>query len=281
MAKAKWIGGFLGLLSGGPIGALAGFVLGALFDMMSSDDGTSAAGYFEDTSGSSYSGGSYSSSSSRSGYQRSEHVDTGTRNGFLFSMLTLASYIIRADGKIMHSEMETMRSFLRQNFGQTAVDEGNAIMLKLFERQKQMEAQQPGSYRQVIVESCEQLRSVLNRPQRLQLLSLLAMIAKADGNVASAEVVALREVTAHLGLEESELNSMLNLGSKTIREAYAVLEIDETATDEEVKAAYKRMVVKHHPDRVASLGDDIKAAAEKKMREINEAKDLIYKARGL
>ena len=282
MAKAKWIGGFLGLLSGGPIGALAGFVLGALFDMMSSDDGTSAAGYFEDTSGSSYSsGGSYSSSSSRSGYQRSERVDSGTRNGFLFSMLTLASYIIRADGKIMHSEMETMRSFLRQNFGQTAVDEGNAIMLKLFERQKQMEAQQPGSYRQVIIDACEQLRRVLNRPQRLQLLSLLAMVAKADGHVASAEVVALREVTAHLGLEESELNSMLNLGSTTLKDAYAVLEIDETATDDEVRAAYKRMVVKHHPDRVASLGDDIKAAAEKKMREINEAKELIYKARGL
>ena len=282
MAKAKWIGGFLGLLSGGPIGALAGFVLGALFDMMSSDDGTSAAGYFEDTSGSCYSsGGSYSSSSSRSGYQRSERVDSGTRNGFLFSMLTLASYIIRADGKIMHSEMETMRSFLRQNFGQTAVDEGNAIMLKLFERQKQMEAQQPGSYRQVIIDACEQLRRVLNRPQRLQLLSLLAMVAKADGHVASAEVVALREVTAHLGLEESELNSMLNLGSTTLKDAYAVLEIDETATDDEVRAAYKRMVVKHHPDRVASLGDDIKAAAEKKMREINEAKELIYKARGL
>ena len=63
--------------------------------------------------------------------------------------------------------------------------------------------------------------------------------------------------------------------------AYAVLEIEPTATDDEVRAAYKRMVVKHHPDRVASLGEDIKAAAEKKMREINEAKELIYKARGL
>ena len=60
-----------------------------------------------------------------------------------------------------------------------------------------------------------------------------------------------------------------------------MLEISENATDEEVKAAYKRMVVKHHPDRVASLGEDIRAAAEKKMREINEARDLIFKARGI
>lgn len=277
MAKAKWIGGFLGLLSGGPIGALAGFVLGALFDVMAGDGGLEIGDSYDSGYGG---GGSYYSD----GYDNSSHgagVDQGTRNGFLFSMLTLASYIIRADGKIMHSEMETMRSFLRQNFGQAAVDEGNAIMLKLFEKQKQMEAQQPGSYRQVIIDACGQLLRVLNRPQRLQLLSLLAMLAKADGHVASEEVVALREITSHLGLEESELNSMLNLGSTTLKDAYAVLEIDETATDEEVRAAYKRMVVKHHPDRVASLGEDVRAAAERKMREINEAKELIYKARGL
>ena len=285
MAKAKWIGGFLGLLSGGPIGALAGFVLGALFDKLSDDNGMIAddsgydySGY--DSRGYARSGGSYANSGSYSS-GGSDGVDYGTRNGFLFSMLTLASYIIRADGKIMHSEMETMRTFLRQNFGQTAVDEGNAIMLKLFEEQKRMEAQSPGSYRQVIIEACGQLRRVLNRPQRLQLLQLLAMLAKADGTVVREEIAALREVTTQLGLDEAELNSMLNLGTTTLDAAYAVLEIEPTATDDEVRAAYKRMVVKHHPDRVASLGEDIKAAAEKKMREINEAKELIYKARGL
>ena len=107
------------------------------------------------------------------------------------------------------------------------------------------------------------------------------MLAKADGHVAPEEITALREVTAALGLSEAELNSMLGLGSSSLKDAYAVLEIDESASDDEVRAAYKRLVVKHHPDRVASLGEDIRAAAEKKMREINEARDLIYKARGL
>ncbi len=272
MAKAKWIGGFLGLLSGGPIGALAGFVLGSLFDKLSGDNGFTPEGYFESSNG------SYSSTDE---YNRDERVDRGTRNGFLFSMLTLASYIIRADGKIMHSEMEAVRTFLRQNFGATAEEEGNAIMLKLFENEKRMEATQPGSYRSVIADACMQLARVLSRPQRLQMLSFLAAIAKADGRLASEEIEALRFITNNLGLDEQELNSMLNLGATTLEAAYAVLEIAPTASDDEVKAAYKRMVVKHHPDRVASLGDDVRAAAEKKMREINEAKDLIYKSRGL
>lgn len=259
MAKAKWIGGFLGLLSGGPLGALAGFVLGAMFDVVSAD--------------------SYVVTDEMDPARSS--VDQGTRNGFLFSLLTLASYIIKADGKIMHSEMEAMRQFLRMNFGEVAVSEGEQIMLQLFERQKQMDATQPGAYRQTIFSCCQQLKSVLDEAQRLQLLSLLVMLSKADGHVATEEITALREIAAELGLSEAELNSMLNLGGTTLKDAYAVLEIDETATDDEVRTAYKRMVIKHHPDRVATLGDDVKAAAEKKMREINEAKELIFRSRGV
>lgn len=281
MAKAKWIGGFLGLLSGGPIGALAGFVLGALFDTVNNDDGFAGEGIGADyrNGGAGFTG---DSTGYGGGYDRSEQTaNAGTRNGFLFSLLTLASYIIRADGKIMHSEMETVRAFLRLNFGEAAVEDGNRIMLRLFEQQKQMEAQQPGSYRQTILECCMQIAAVMTLEQRLQLLSFLTGIAKADGHVAPEEIAALREIAQNLRLSEAELNSMLGLGSTSLKDAYAVLEISENATDEEVKAAYKRMVVKHHPDRVASLGEDIRAAAEKKMREINEARDLIFKARGI
>lgn len=259
MAKAKWIGGFLGFVAGGPLGALAGFALGSMFDSVTDEP------------------------MARVGYAQAPNTATeqDTRNGFLFSLLALASYIIRADGKIMHSEMESIRQFLRVNFGEIAVEQGNQIMMQLFERQKQMEAEQPGSYRQTIAASCQQLASVLTESQRLQLLSLLVTLAKADGQVATEELTALREIVANLGLSEAELNSMLGLGSTSLKDAYAVLEIDENATDDEVRNAYKRMVVKHHPDRVASLGEDIRAAAEKKMREINEAKELIYKARGI
>ena len=74
---------------------------------------------------------------------------------------------------------------------------------------------------------------------------------------------------------------MLNLGGNTLEEAYKVLEIAATATDDEVKAAYRRLALKHHPDRVATLGEDVRKAAEQKFQEINAAKETIYKARGL
>lgn len=268
MAKAKWIGSFLGWLSGGPLGALAGFVLGVMFDVVNTDglpDGQSSSD-------------SQNGDASRF---RSAEQSQGARNGFLFSLLTLASYIIKADNRIMHSEMEAMRRFLLRNFGQAAVEQGEQIMLRLFERQKQMDQEQPGAYQQTIFDCCRQLTGLLTDSQRLELLSLLVMLAKADGQVAPEEIQALRNIALHLQLSEAELNSMLNLGATTLHDAYQVLEIDETATDDEVRRAYKRMAVKHHPDRVAALGEEIQKAAEEKMREINEARDLIYKSRGL
>ena len=75
--------------------------------------------------------------------------------------------------------------------------------------------------------------------------------------------------------------AMLNLGGNSLEAAYKVLEILPTATDEEVRAAYRKLVLKHHPDRVATLGEDIKRAAEEKLQDINNAKEIIYKARGI
>ena len=79
---------------------------------------------------------------------------------------------------------------------------------------------------------------------------------------------------------------MLNMESgaradSNIEDAYKVLGISPTATDDEVKAAYRKMALKHHPDRVATLGEDIRKAAEKKFQDINDAKERIFKARGL
>ena len=122
--------------------------------------------------------------------------------------------------------------------------------------------------------------------QRLQLLNYLVIIAKVDGYVSPEEIKALKEVARHLGLTAKDVDSMLNMESgaradSNIEDAYKVLGISPTATDDEVKAAYRKMTLKHHPDRVATLGEDIRKAAEKKFQDINDAKERIFKARGL
>ena len=67
----------------------------------------------------------------------------------------------------------------------------------------------------------------------------------------------------------------------TLQEAYRTLGISSTATDEEVRQAYRQMALRYHPDRVSAQGDEARQAAEKKFQEITEARDIIFRARGL
>lgn len=114
MGAGKWIGGVLGFITGGPLGALAGYALGSLFEHGLNEVNRQDTG------------------------QQERNSSEGQRNSFMFSLLVLASYIIKADGKVMHSEMELVRRFLRQNFGLGAMTQGEQILLKLFEEQKRV-----------------------------------------------------------------------------------------------------------------------------------------------
>ena len=271
MAFGAWIGGFLGWMTAGPLGALAGIVLGKFFDsMMDSVNTPETQGTFEDPFG----------RQAASNYQQTtrQHTNYGQRNSFLFSMLVLSSYIIKADGKVMHSEMEMVRQMLRQNFGNQAVREGEQILLRLFDEQKRQGA---NGFKQTVRQCCGEMAMGMNYGQRLQLLNFLVMVAKADGSVPQSEIQALRDVAGWMRLQPTEVDSMLNLGGDTLEEAYKVLGVSPQATDDELKKAYRRLALEHHPDKVAALGEDIRKAAEKKFQEINAAKDKIWKARGL
>jgi DnaJ like chaperone protein len=115
----------------------------------------------------------------------------------------------------------------------------------------------------------------------LQLLAFLCGIAKADGQISPEEIDALKEIAHNMQMQDSEVDSLLNLGGDSLEEAYKVLEISPNATDQEVRTAYRQLALKHHPDRVATLGDDVKRAAEEKFQQINNAKDIIFNARGM
>ena len=265
----KWIGGIIGWMAGGPLGALAGYLIGSLFEQ-----GMDAVNTGENA-------GTFGTGTGRGGgFRTYEQVyrQQGDRNSFLFALMVLASYIIKADGRAMHSEMEMVRQMLRQNFGEDAVTQGNDILTKLFNEQKRVGWTQ---FKGIVRECSEQIKRNMTAAQRLQLLNFLVMIAQADGSVPESEVTALRETAQWLGMSAGEVDRMLHLQGDTLEDAYKVLGVSPSATDDEVKRAYRRLALQHHPDKVAALGEDVRKAAEKKFQEINNAKERIWKARGL
>ena len=210
-------------------------------------------------------------------YQR-QHKYEGQRNSFLFSMLVLSSYIIKADGKVMHSEMEMVRQMLRQNFGEQAVIQGNDILKKLFDEQKRVGMT---NFRQTVADCCQQIARNMNYSQRLQLFHFLVGIANADGEVSKTEKSVLEAVGAAIRLNKADITSVIAMFYKDTDSAYAVLEISPSATDDEVKSAYRRMAMKNHPDRVSTLGPDVQKAAAERFQQISEAYETIKKQRGM
>lgn len=252
MGYARWIGAFFGGMAGGFFGALAGYALGAL-------------------------GENLFDSGNDNRHTRSNAAE-GERNSYLMSLLILTAHIIQADGKIMHSEMEYVRQMLRNAFGKQAEVQGEAILRRLFERRKQLGENE---WNRQIVQICREMASAMTLEQRTQLLALLSEIAKADGSVHPNEVEQLKFIADRIGVGSAAIDQLLNLGENSLEAAYKVLGVAPDATDDEVRKAYRRMALQYHPDKVANLGDDVKAAAEKKFKELGHAKDLIWAARGM
>jgi DnaJ like chaperone protein len=246
MGAAKWIGGLLGWVTLGPLGALLGFIAGAAGDGASD----TVRRFSDDAAG-----------------QRSFSA-TEQRNSFLVSLLVLSSAVIKADGKTLQSEIDVVRDFVRRNFGEGAVDEAMKILNRLNDRQVN------------IYEVGPQIARYMNYSQRLQLFHYLAQIAIADGHFDKSEKSVLEAIAGTIGLSASDAASVIAMFYKDTDSAYAVLEISPSATDEEVKAAYRRMAMKNHPDKVASLGSEVQKAAEQKFRQIQEAYETIKKERG-
>ena len=231
---------------------------------------------------SSYSFNVYRGGQQTAGYgQQDADVNPFAQQGlqsFITSLMVLAAHVIQADGRIMHSEMEYVRQFLRRSFGDWGMQQGDSDLRRFFEYRKQ---NGDSAWNQYLQQACMQIRMSMPEEHRMQLIAFLAEIAKADGNIGQQELDALRSIAVSLGLHGGIIDQMLSLGGATLDDAYKVLGVSPDATDDEVRKAYRKMALQYHPDKVATLGEDVKEAAKKKFQEINDAKERIFKARGI
>ena len=250
MGSFKWIAGLLGWVSLGPIGALLGFLAGIAVDK-----------YLE--SSVQETGAEEPRPRSR-GYSATEQ-----RNSFLVSLLLLSAAVIKADKKTRQAELDYVKDFVRRNFGDAAVPEAMNMLDQFIRQEVNIYSVGP------------QIARYMNYSQRLQLFHYLVQIALADQEFAKSEKSVLEAIGATIGLNQSDINSIISMFYKETNAAYSVLGIDPSATDDEVRTAYRRMAMKNHPDKVATLGPDVQKAAAEKFRQVQEAYEAIKKERGM
>ncbi|MCK3684263.1 TerB family tellurite resistance protein [Maribellus sp. YY47] len=242
MAKfGKWVGGGLGWAFGGPIGAIFGFVVGSMFD-----------------------GGQEAIKKGTGGY--SSRTTTG---GYVMSLLVLVAAVMKADGKVLKSELDYVKKFLVHNFGEDSAQEATRMLRDLLQQTIPVN------------EVCRQIQANMNYSARLQLVHFLFGIAQADGQVDPRESELINQICSLMGIQRNDYESIQAMFVPNTDSDYKILEIERTATDDEVKKAYRRMAMKFHPDKVSTLGEEIQNAAKEKFQKVNQAYENIKKERNI
>lgn len=256
----KWIGALIGFfaLGGSFWGAIGGFIIG----------------YIVDTT-----------------WSPKFSFSTDKRTYFIDNLLILFAFVMKADGRVTKLEVNYVRSFFEKNFGQL---EANKRMLELRDILQQNTIN--------LNEKCLNINKILNYAQKLELLHFLFNISFVDGNITKQELNAIHNISSLLRISAWDfgtiqamyLNSQQrnynyqNYGGESQQttqyqsnNAYVILQVDKNASDDEIKKSYRKLVIKYHPDKVASLGEDIQKNAKEKFQQINAAYEIIKKERGL
>ena len=247
MAKfGKWIGGGLGWAVGGPIGALLGFALGSVIDKT-----------IEVPDGSSHS------------YTKGRRQYQSTPNDFGASLLVLAAAVMKADGKVLKSELDYVKKFFNKQFGSEKTKQHMLVLRELLKKDIPIQ------------DVCIQIKTYTMYPARLQLMHLLFGIAAVDGEVHVSELEVIQRIASYLGIRQADYASIKAMFLKEVDGDYKILEITKNATNDEVKKAYRKMAVKYHPDKVSHMGDEYKDSAKQKFQKMKDAYEKIKKQRGM
>lgn len=256
MGYGKWIFGSLGFALTGPLGGVIGFALGSLID---------GATDLQQRNGPRTSG------QHSTGGPQQGRTHQATAGDVAMSLVVLTAAVMKADGQATQRELGHARTFFNRQFGPQHAAELLRLLRDMLKRTIPLK------------EVCEQMRAHLAHPERLQLLHYLIGLAHADGSLDRAEKQVIQDIAFYFGVSEKDLASLHAMfGVRvTTNSAYAVLEVDAKAGDDEVKKAYRRMVVKHHPDKVAHLGEQFQKDAAEKFRKVQEAYERIRDERGM
>lgn len=261
----KILGGALGLMAGGPLGALLGGALGHQFDKVA--------------------GGARQ----RFRFQDQER----TQMAFFTATFSVMGHVAKVDGRVSEREIAMAEQLIRQ-MQLDATQRSAAI--KLFNSGKQ-----PGFPLNDVLDEfrreCHHRRTLIQMFLEIQIQAALA-----DGKLDNVEGRALRGIAERLGFSGVAFQQLLDMiqgggwgrargyqrqgaarpeGEIELATAYRTLGVSTSATDSEVKKAYRRLMNQHHPDKLVAKGlpEEMVKLATEKTQTIRTAYDRIITAR--
>jgi len=255
----KLMGGSFGFMLGGPLGAVLGVAVGHQLDKAFRsimNDPEFASGKVE-----------------------------RVQQAFFTATFSVMGHMAKADGQVTTNEIDLARRVMTQ---MQLNDEQQKVAINLFNQGKQADFP--------LDEALEQFRLECHRRHNLihMFLEILISTAIADGHIDEAEHQLLLHVSAKMGVSAQAFEQLLRMvgaqqayqqqgqpPATRLQEAYDILGVEKSASDAEIKKAYRRLMNQHHPDKLVAKGlpEEMMKIATEKTQEIKQAYEHIKQSR--
>ena len=212
----------------------------------------------------------YTYASMKEGQSYIQSPKSRTKHGdFIMSVLVLFAKVMKADGKLLKSELDYVKQFLKRQFGIQQTKDLMLVFKDILEQEYPLK------------DVCRQIQRSMDHPSRLELIHILYGLSQSDGHVHPSEIRIIQTIANYLNINSNDYASIKAMFAKDENAAYRILEIDPSTSDKQVKEAYRKMANKYHPDKVAHLGKKMQTVAEEKFKSVNDAYQQIKKDRNL
>ena len=212
----------------------------------------------------------YTYASMKEGQSYIQSPKSRTKHGdFIMSVLVLFAKVMKADGKLLKSELDYVKQFLKRQFGIQQTKDLMLVFKDILEQEYPLR------------DVCRQIQRSMDHPSRLELIHILYGLSQSDGHVHPSEIRIIQTIANYLNISSNDYASIKAMFAKDENAAYRILEIDPSTSDKQVKEAYRKMANKYHPDKVAHLGKKMQTVAEEKFKSVNDAYQQIKKDRNL
>jgi len=199
---------------------------------------------------------------------KQEYGQTQTGD-FNISLLILTAAVMKADGSVKRSELDFVKRYYISNFG---AEHGSQYIKMLGEILKQDFNVQDVSV---------QIGRFMDYSSKLLLIQYLFGVSLADGKSHPTEVNLIEAISGYMSISHQDFESVKAMFIKETDSAYKILEVNASATNDEIKKAYRELAKKYHPDKVSHIGEDVKLAAEQKFTTLNAAYEAVKQERGM
>ena len=234
--KLFW--GGLGWVLGGPIGGILGYAWASMSDSVSIK-----------------------------GYKKNISNPNTQPGDFIVSLMVLFAKVMKADNKLLRSELNYIKDFLNKELKSSDVQYFMILFKDILKQDYPLK------------DVCRQIQRSMDHPSRIELIHILFGLAFADKQIDDKEIKVIHTIAGYLNINSKDYESIKAMFIKDNTYAYKILEIDPSCNDDEVKKGYRKMANKYHPDKVSHLGIDLQHIAEEKFKAVNNAYQTIKKER--